>query len=130
MAIKSSSTAKLTNMTETDNTIILAGRVIGFIPPTSGQMQAMIRISRTIDKGTDDDDKGFWTTQINRIGILLESLIAEADRDLVDELYLTGKVDHADLMAAIMGKINANATASEDKAIEKAKANVARVRRK
>ena len=117
-------------MTETDNTILLAGRVVGFIPPTQGQMESMIRISRTISRGTDDDAKEFWEKQIDRIGMLLESMVAEADRDLVDELYLTGKISHADLMTAIMTKVNENAVASEDKTIDKAKANVARVRRK
>lgn len=117
-------------MTETDNTIILAGRVVGFVRPTQGQFEAMIRIARTIAKGTDDDTQQFWEKQIDRIGTLLESLIAEADRDLVDELYLTGKIDHGTLMKAIMGKVNEQAEASEDKAIAKAKANTVRVRRK
>lgn len=117
-------------MTETDNTIVLAGRVIGFIRPTQGQLEAMIRISRTIARGTDDDTQEFWEKQIDRIGTLLESLVEEKDRDLVDELYLTGKIDHGALMSAIMGKINSQAVASEDKAIAKAKASPVRVRRK
>lgn len=108
-------------MTETDSTIVLAGRVVGFIPPTQGQMESMVRIGRTIQRGTDDDSNEFYLTQINRVGILLESLIAEKDRELVDELYLTGKIDHATLMTAIMNKINETATKSENKAIEKAK---------
>lgn len=115
-------------MTESDNTIILAGRVVGFIPPTEGQIQAMIRIGKTIQKGADDEARDFWVTQINRIGTLLESLIAPADRELVDELYLTGKIDHTVLLSAIMGKINKRAEESENKAIAKAK--TARVQRK
>jgi hypothetical protein len=116
--------------TPADNTIILAGRVIGFIPPTQGQMESMIRISRTIARGTDDDTAEFWHKQVDRIGTLLESLIAEGDRETVDQLYLTGKIDHATLMRTIMAKINSAAQESEDKAIAKAKANTARVRRK
>jgi hypothetical protein len=113
-----------------DDTIILAGRVVGFIAPTQGQMEAMIRIARTIARGSDDDTTDFWHKQIDRIGTLLESMIAEGDRDTVDQLYLTGKIDHTTLMTTIMAKVNANAVKSEDKAIAKAKANVARVRRK
>ena len=114
----------------TIDTIILAGRVVGFIPPTQGQMEAMIRIGRTIARGTDDDTMEFWHKQVDRVGTLLDSLIAEGDRDLVDQLYLTGKIDHSTLLRAILAKINSNAEQSEDKAIAKAKANTARVRRK
>lgn len=115
-------------MTETENTILLAGRVIGFIPPTQGQIEAMIRIGRTLQRGTDDDGNEFWMKQIDRIGTLLESLIAEGDRDLVDELYLTGKISHTDLLKEIMAKVERNAEKSEDKAIAKAK--TASVKRK
>jgi hypothetical protein len=111
----------MTNMTETDSTIILAGRIVGFIRPTQGQMESMVRIGKTIQRGTDDDSGDFYITQIHRVGLLLESLIAEKDRELVDELYLTGQIDHAQLMTAIMNKINAEAVKSEDKAIAKAK---------
>lgn len=114
-------------MTETDNTIILAGRVIGFIPPTEGQIQAMIRIGKTLQKGADDAPQDFWLTQINRIGTLLESLIVEGDRELVDELYLTGKIDHTALLSAIMGKLNSKQD-SEGKA--PAKGKPVRVQRK
>lgn len=115
-------------MTDTDNTIILAGRVVGFTPPTQGQLEAMVRIGRTIRSSTDDSATEFWQTQINRIGILLESLISEADRDIVFDLYLTGKIDHSSVLAAILTKVNANAEASEDKAIEKAKGKASPVR--
>lgn len=114
-----------------DNTLILAGRVVRFTPPTSGQIEAMIRIGRSVGKGTDDQPNDFWVKQIDRIGTLLESMIAEGDRDTVDELYLTGKIDHSELLSAIMKKVEANAAKSEDKAIDKAKkANGARVTRK
>lgn len=117
-------------MTESDKmsgeTIDLAGRIVGFIRPTQGQIESMVRISKAISRGTDDDSNSFYLTQIHRVGMLLESLIVEADRELVDELYLTGKIDHATLMGAIMAKINADAVTSEDKAIAKAKTASAR----
>lgn len=118
----------MSDMSDTDNTIILAGRVIGFTPPTQGQLEAMVRIGRTIRSSTDDDLSEFWQTQINRIGTLLESLINEADREIVFELYLTGKVDHSAVLTAILGKMNSNAQDSEDKAIAKAKGKASPVR--
>lgn len=127
--------AKMSGMSETEdkvpNTLILAGRVVGFIPPSTGQIEAMIRIGRSIRKGADDQPEDFWVTQIDRIGTLLESLIVEGDRETVDELYLTGKIDHAMLLGAIMKAVELSAVDSEDKAITKAKkANPARVARK
>jgi hypothetical protein len=115
-------------MTDTDNTIILGGRIVGFTPPTQGQLEIMVRIGRTIRASTDDDVSEFWQIQINRIGILLESLIAEADRDIVDTLYLTGKIDHNVLLGAILAKVKENAEESEDRAIEKAKGKASPVR--
>lgn len=111
------------------NTIVLAGRVIGIIRPTQGQMESLIRIGRSLRRGTDDDTMEFWHTQIDRIGTLLDSLIAEGDRETVDTLYLTGKIDHTTLLTAILGKVRSEAEESEEKAIVKAKANVARVKR-
>ncbi len=123
----------MSHMSETEktHTIILAGRVIGFTPPTTGQIEAMIRIGRSVKKGTDDAPEDFWVKQIDRVGTLLESLIIEADRDLVDELYLTGKIDHSTLLTEILKKVKDEAEESEDKAVAKAKkANPARVARK
>lgn len=111
------------------NTIVLAGRVIGIIRPTQGQMESLIRIGRSLRRGTDDDTMEFWQTQIDRIGTLLDSLVAEGDRETVDTLYLTGKIDHTTLLTAILGKVRSEAEESEEKAIVKAKANVARVKR-
>lgn len=111
------------------DTIVLAGRVIAIIRPTQGQFESLIRIGRSLRRGTDDDTMEFWQTQIDRIGTLLDSLIAEGDRDVVDNLYLTGKIDHTTLLTAILGKVRSEAQESEDKAIVKAKANVARVKR-
>lgn len=125
----------MSHMSETDNTIILAGRVVGFIPPTQGQIEAMIRIGRTMQRGTDDDTSEFWHKQIERIGTLLDSMIAEGDRDLVDELYLTGKIDHATLMKTILTKVKESADQAEGQAVEAenkaiAKAKTASVKRK
>lgn len=125
----------MSHMSETDNTIILAGRVVGFIPPTQGQIEAMIRIGRTMQRGTDDDTSEFWHKQIERIGTLLDSMIAEGDRDLVDELYLTGKIDHATLMKTILTKVKESADQAEGRAVEAenkaiAKAKTASVKRK
>lgn len=123
----------MSHMSETgdNNTLILAGRVVRFTPPTTGQIEAMIRIGRSVRRGDDDADPEFWIKQIDRVGTLLESLIDEGDRDTVDELYLTGKISHADLLTQILKKVEADAEKSEDKAIAKAKkANPARVARK
>lgn len=117
-------------MSESDNTIDLAGHQVGFIPPTQGQIEAMIRISRSVNRG-GDDSREFWLKQIGRIGDLLENMIVEADREQVEDLYVTGKIDHSTLLSAILTKVNANAEASEDKAIAKAKkVSGARVQRK
>ena len=113
-------------MTDSVKTIILAGRVIGFTPPTQGQIEVMARIGKSLQRGTDDEPMDFWITQLDRIGTLLESLIAEGDREVVDMLYLTGKISHTDLLTAVMDKVKA------DKPVEvkDAKANKARVQRK
>jgi hypothetical protein len=115
-------------MTESGNTILIGGRVIGFIPPTEGQVQQMIRISRTLQTGPDDSPTEFWAKQIGRIGDLLDAMIVEADQPIVDALYTQGKITHTDLIRAIFAKINTNAQESENKAISKAKAT--RVQRK
>jgi hypothetical protein len=116
---------------ETDNTIILAGRVIQFIPPTQGQVEQMVRIARSTQRGGDDAPSDFWVKQIGRIGDLLEQMIAEGDRETVEDLYVAGKLDHTTLVAAILTKVRENAEKSEDKAIAKAKkVTGARVQRK
>lgn len=112
-------------MTDSVKTIVLAGRVIGFTPPTQGQIEAMARIGKSLQRGSDDEPMDFWITQLDRIGTLLESLIAEGDRETVDTLYLTGKISHTDLLTAVMNKIKADKPEVKD-----AKANKARVQRK
>jgi len=115
-------------MTDSDNTIILAGRVVRFIPPTQGQIESMVRIAKTLKTGSDDAPGEFWITQLHRIGVLIDSMIDEGDRETVDMLYLTGKISAMEALREIMAKVNASAEASENAAI--AKANKARVQRK
>lgn len=114
-------------MTDSDNTIILAGRIIGFHPPTTGQVESMVRIARTLERGADDAPFDFWVTQISRIGTLIDSMIIESDREIVDDLYLTGKISSLEALQEIMKKVNANAVDSEENSTSKA--NKTRVKR-
>lgn len=121
----------MSDTVETEHTIILAGRVIRYIPPTQGQVEQMVRIARSTQRGADDAPSDFWIKQIGRIGDLLEQMIAEGDRETVEDLYVEGKLDHSALVAAILTKVRENAEKSEDKAIAKAKkVTGARVQRK
>lgn len=114
----------------TYETIELDGQTVRFVRPTDGQVQALIRIGFGLRRMNDDTPKDFWVKQLDRMGTVLESVIHEDDRDMVDQLYLTGKIDHSQLLRAIMGQLQDEAVASEDKAIAKAKkSNPARVRR-
>lgn len=115
-------------MTDIDNSIVLAGRVFGFTPPTQGQLEAMIRIGRTLKAGTDDDASEFWQVQIHRIGKLIYAMVNEGDHEVLEDLYLEGKVDHQAVLAAILTKMNSDAEASEDAAIAKAKGKASPVR--
>lgn len=111
-------------------TIELVGKPVRFTRPTEGQVQALIRIGFGLKRMDDDSPKDFWVKQLDRMGTLLESLIHEDDRDFVDQMYLTGKVDHSMLIQAVMGQLEKVAEDSENKAIAKAKkSNPARVRR-
>jgi hypothetical protein len=113
-----------------ENIRVLAGKSIRFTRPTDGQVQALIRIGFGLKRMDDSTPKDFWVKQLDRMGTLLESLIHEDDRDAVDQMYLTGQVDHTELIRAVMGTLEKEAEASEDKAIAKAKkSNPARVRR-
>lgn len=114
-------------MTDFDNTIILAGRVVSFVFPTQGQIESMVRIARTLERGADDAPVDFWMTQISRIGMLIDALIAPGDQETVDELYLTGKISSLEVLKEIMAKVNASAQAAEGKA--NPKASKTRVRR-
>lgn len=86
-------------------TAIIAGRIVGILMPTDGQWEALVRIQKTLQRSTDDDTTEFYAKQVDRIGTLLENLIEEKDRDLVDQLFLTGKISSAELMLAIFNAI-------------------------
>lgn len=91
-------------MTEQNSTftVILAGRVIQVKKPTSGQVEAMIRIATALRTGTEDDPNDFWIRHIQRLGKLLDSLVVEGDLDTVDDLYLTGKISSTELLQSIL----------------------------
>lgn len=108
--------------------VTIGGRIIGVRKPTSGQFEAMARIARTISRGTDDDRADFWMTQVDRLGTLLESLIAEDDRDIVDRMFLEGKIETKDLLSVMFSAWKTDDTEGQDK--PKAKASTTRVRRK
>jgi|SRR5687767_2940311 len=107
-------------------TCIVAGRAIGIYQPTSGQLETLNRLGRTIQRGTDDATSDFWGKQIDRLGILLEALIVEGDRDTVDMLFLQGKLDHLGLLRAVFDAI----TPKDKTAAKPVKATKASVRRK
>lgn len=94
-------------------TAIVGGRVIGVLEPTEGQWEAIIRIQKTLARSTDDDTTEFYAKQIDRVGTLLENLIEEKDRDLVDQLFLTGKISSTDLMSAIFGALKKDVAINE-----------------
>lgn len=120
-------------MTEQNSTftVILAGRTIGVKRPTPGQVEAMIRIGRSLQSGGDDDPTEYWIKHISRLGTLLESLINEGDRDTVDELYLTGKIDSTSLLTAILDASTPEQEAPKNGPVSKARSTkpVKRVRR-
>lgn len=105
---------------------LIGGRMISVSRPTDGQYEALARIARTIGRGTDDDKADFWAKQVDRLGILMESLIAEGDRDLADQLVLTGKTTMVEMLKAILGAWNE----PEAKPVKATKASVTRVQRK
>lgn len=115
-------------MTDADNTIILGGRVLGFSPPTQGQLEHMVRIGKTLQSGTDDDDMGFWQAQIHRIGKLIYAMIDAGDHDTLDDLYAEGKVTNQSVLSAILTKVNSRAEQAEELAIAKAKTKASPVR--
>lgn len=113
--------------------VTIGGRIIGVRKPTSGQFEAMARIARTISRGTDDDRADFWMTQVDRLGTLLESLIAEDDRDIVDRMFLEGKIETKDLLSVMFSAWKTDDDADQPETLEsiaKVKASTTRVRRK
>lgn len=117
----------MTDESVNPNRIIIAGRVLGFTPPNQGQFESMVRISRAITRGAEDADSGFWEKQIDRVGTLIESMIDEGDRDVLDNLLLTGKTNSNELMTEILAKTRQIQQASgETKLVKVAKARVQR----
>src|SRR5688572_28008437 len=112
-------------------TVILAGRTIQVKRPAPGQVEAMVRIARALQGGGDDDPSDYWIKHITRLGTLLESLIAEGDRDTVDDLNLTGKVDSSTLLTAILDASTPKDAAPKNGPVGKARTTkpVKRVRR-
>jgi hypothetical protein len=110
-------------------TAVVGGRVIGVLEPTEGQWESIIRIRRTLARSTDDDPTEFYVKQIERIGTLLENLIEEKDRDLVDDLFLTGKISSRELMGAIFSALSPPAQVNDTVAVVKKAANGARTKR-
>lgn len=106
--------------------VLIGGRMISVCKPTDGQIEALGRIARVIGRGTDDDKAEFWMKQIDRLGTLMESLIAPADVDIVDMLILTGKTRSADMLSAILGAWKEE----PDKPAKPTKASPSRVQRK
>lgn len=110
-------------------TTIVAGRAILVREPTGGQYEAMARIARTIDRGADDSKAEFWMTQVDRLGTLMESLIAEGDRVTVDQLVLTGKLNSTELLKALLEPW-ADAPKTNGTVAAAKKASASRVQRK
>lgn len=79
----------------------IGGRQITFTKPTEGQMEMMARIQRTLARGSDDAPADFWAKQIDRLGTLLDSLMSEADLDIVEQMLLKGKISHVDILKAV-----------------------------
>lgn len=107
-------------------TAIVAGRVIGVLEPTPGQYETLARMARALTRGDDDNKAEFWAKQIDRLGTLMESLIAEGDRDAVDQLFLQGKIDHLTLLRAIFAALKPAEEVKPSKAVKVAKASVRR----
>jgi hypothetical protein len=105
--------------------VLIGGRMILVSKPSEGQYEALARISRTIARGTDDDQAEFWSKQVDRIGTLMESLIAEDEVDIVDQMVLTGKTTMSEMLKAILGAWDT----ADDKPTQ-AKASANRVKRK
>jgi hypothetical protein len=79
----------------------IGGRMITFAKPTDGQLEMLARIQRTLSRGTDDAPGEFWSKQIDRLGTLLDSLMSEADLEIVETMLLTGKISHVDILKGL-----------------------------
>jgi hypothetical protein len=86
----------------------LGGRMITFLKPTDGQLELLARVKRTLARGTDDAPADFWATQIDRLGQLLDNLIVEADRDIVEKMIIEGKIGSVEILQALFASIHQN----------------------
>lgn len=112
--------------------VLIGGRIVGVTKPTDGQYEALVRIQHALSRGSEDSPAEFWKKQISRIGTLLDSLIVEADRETVDDMFLTGKIDTSELLHAIFTafKEEKEKAGETNQVVAQTKANGARVRRK
>lgn len=76
-----------------------------------GQIEALFRIQRSIAVAGDRDNS-FYGRQLGRLGDLIDSLfVSDEDRDLIDSMFLTGKIETNKLLNAVFAAYNAHATA-------------------
>lgn len=86
--------------------VTLAGNVFAVKPMTSGQIEAMFRIQRSLTLA-GDFDTAFYGRQIGRFGSLLDSLLtSDEDRDRVDELFLTGQLSTGEMLKLVLAAYN------------------------
>lgn len=86
--------------------VTLAGNVFAVKPMTDGQIESMFRIQRSLSLA-GDFDMAFYGRQVGRFGSLLDSLFtSDADRDKVDDLFLTGQLSTGELLRVILAAYN------------------------
>lgn len=117
-------------MTEEQHSVVLAGKTIRLIRPSQGQLEQLIRIGRSINRGSEQAPDGFYTKQVGRIGDVIDQLIVEEDRDMVDDLYAAGLIDHTELLTAVLSKVKADEADQQPGKPAKKAASPARVRRR
>jgi hypothetical protein len=83
----------------------LGGRYITFSQPTEGQLEMLARIQRAISRGSDDAPGEFWAKQISRLGDLLDALMSDTDRDIVEAMMIAGKISSIDILQALFRAI-------------------------
>lgn len=86
----------------------LGGRLITFSKPTDGQIEMLARVQKSIARGTDDAPGDFWATQIDRLGTLLDNLIAPADLPIVENMMMKGTISSVDILRALFAAIAQN----------------------
>lgn len=79
----------------------LGGRFITFAEPTGGQLEMLARIQRAISRGSDDAPGEFWAKQISRLGDLLDALMSDTDKEIVEDMMIAGKISSVDILRAL-----------------------------